>query len=60
MANMYLLTASDHAYKMLKMCQQMAIALGAPLDAKDELANGGSVPGNAPLGLWVGEKMLGE
>ncbi|KAG9005539.1 hypothetical protein FRB94_001466 [Tulasnella sp. JGI-2019a] len=56
MANMYLLTASDHAQVVLKTCQQLAIGLGAPLNKEDELVNGGIVAGNAPLGLWVGEK----
>ncbi|KAG8887749.1 hypothetical protein FRB98_009071 [Tulasnella sp. 332] len=58
MSNMYLLTASDHAQVMLKTCQQLAIGLGAPLNNEDELANGGTVVGNAPLGLWVGEKFV--
>ncbi|KAG8906104.1 hypothetical protein FRC01_008124 [Tulasnella sp. 417] len=58
MANMYLLTASDHAQLMLKTCQQLASGLGAPEDKADELLNGGSVVGNVPLGLWVGEKFL--
>lgn len=60
MANMYLLTASDHAQLMLKTCQQLASGLGAPEDKANELLNGGSVVGNVPLGLWVGEKFLGE
>lgn len=59
MANMYILTASDHAQLMLKTCQQLAAGLGAPLDKADELANGGAVAGNVPLGLWVGEKFAG-
>ncbi|KAG8935972.1 hypothetical protein FRC00_010048 [Tulasnella sp. 408] len=58
MANMYLLTASDHAQLMLKTCQQLASGLGAPEDKANELVNGGSVVGNVPLGLWVGEKFL--
>ncbi|KAG8960698.1 hypothetical protein FRC05_006691 [Tulasnella sp. 425] len=58
MANMYLLTASDHAQLMLKTCQQLASGLGAPEDKANELLNGGSVVGNVPLGLWVGEKFL--
>ncbi|KAG9009078.1 hypothetical protein FRB90_008573 [Tulasnella sp. 427] len=52
MANMYLLTASDHAQMMLKTCQQLASGLGAPEDKSNELVNGGTVVGNVPLGLW--------
>ena len=59
MANMYLLTASDHAQVMLKTCQQLAAGLGAPMDKADELVNGGLAVGNVPLGLWVGERFTG-
>jgi hypothetical protein len=59
MANMYLLTASEHAQIMLKTCQQLAQGLGAPRDKRDELANGGKTTGNLPLCLWVGEKYAG-
>ncbi|KAG8935970.1 hypothetical protein FRC00_010046 [Tulasnella sp. 408] len=60
MANMYLLTASDHAQPMLKTCQQLELAsgLGAPENKADKILNGGSVVGNVPLGLWAGEKFL--
>ncbi|OSD01133.1 hypothetical protein PYCCODRAFT_1468829 [Trametes coccinea BRFM310] len=61
----YLHTAGDHARTMLQTCEQLAAGLGAPL-AKDATAAPGSqdakgtaVPvGNAPLGLWVGERFL--
>ncbi|KAG8904545.1 hypothetical protein FRB99_001585 [Tulasnella sp. 403] len=54
MANMYILTASDHAQKMLKTCQQMAAGLGAPMNKLEEVRD--VAIGNLPLGLWVGEK----
>ena len=62
----YLHTAGDHARTMLQTCEQLAAGLGAPStkDATTTGANGKStqpiVVGNAPLGLWVGERFLGE
>ncbi|KAI9069691.1 hypothetical protein FKP32DRAFT_1586700 [Trametes sanguinea] len=62
----YLHTAGDHARTMLQTCEQLAAGLGAP-PAKNATTASGSqdakgtttVPvGNAPLGLWVGERFL--
>ena len=65
----YLHTSGDHARTMLQTCEQLAAGLGAPaIKAAPVPANGkaqaqGSpgpvVVGNAPLGLWVGERFLG-
>lgn len=52
----YLHTAGDHASAVLETCEQLAAGLGAP-------AVKSSVPtptGNVRLGLWVGQKLLGE
>ncbi|OJT13950.1 hypothetical protein TRAPUB_9489 [Trametes pubescens] len=60
----YLHTAGDHARTMLQTCEQLAAGLGAP-PTKGAGATQGTkstpvVVGNAPLGLWVGERFLGE
>ncbi|CDO77305.1 hypothetical protein BN946_scf184753.g55 [Trametes cinnabarina] len=60
----YLHTAGDHARTMLQTCEQLAAGLGAPatkdtLSAATPGSQGAIVPvGNAPLGLWVGERFL--
>ena len=67
----YLHTAGDHARAMLQTCEQLAAGLGAT--AKGIVSSGDRAPatapppspstvsvGNAPLGLWVGERFLGE
>ncbi len=62
----YLHTAGDHARTMLQTCEQLAAGLGAPpvKGTTTTSKNGeGAMPivvGNAPLGLWVGERFLGE
>ncbi|KAI8980607.1 hypothetical protein BD414DRAFT_464741 [Trametes punicea] len=63
----YLHTAGDHALTMLQTCEQLAAGLGAP-PSKDKcnsaspIVAGPEVPsitvGNAPLGMWVGERFL--
>ncbi|KAH9830402.1 uncharacterized protein C8Q71DRAFT_785481 [Rhodofomes roseus] len=60
-ASHYFHTAGDHALEMLQTCEQLAAGLGAPADkskldpnSKDTVAP----VGNAPLGLWVGERFL--
>ena len=60
----YLHTAGDHARGMLQTCEQLAAGLGAPLKpvgAPSAPAVDGAkdAVGNAPLGLWVGERFLG-
>ena len=62
-ASHYFHTAGDHALEMLQTCEQLAAGLGAPADkskpdAKDATTAAVAV-GNAPLGLWVGERFLG-
>ncbi|THH06827.1 hypothetical protein EW145_g3811 [Phellinidium pouzarii] len=60
---LYLRTAEDHARAMLETCRQLAAGLGAPQKSskdgqppKDDTSN---IPtGNAPLGLWVGQRLL--
>ncbi|RDX44285.1 hypothetical protein OH76DRAFT_1359850 [Lentinus brumalis] len=60
----YLHTAGDHARSMLQTCEQLAAGLGAPptKGATTPGENGKAatpiVVGNAPLGLWVGERFL--
>ncbi|RPD54496.1 hypothetical protein L226DRAFT_539879 [Lentinus tigrinus ALCF2SS1-7] len=60
----YLHTAGDHARSMLQTCEQLAAGLGAP-PTKGASTSGENgkvatpiVVGNAPLGLWVGERFL--
>lgn len=49
---------------MLQTCEQLAAGLGAPpTKGASATQNAKSTPvvvGNAPLGLWVGERFLGE
>lgn len=58
----YFHTAGDHALSMLQACEQIAAGLGAP--AKKHVEGSSSAAqvavGNARLGLWVGQKYLGE
>ncbi|TBU25863.1 hypothetical protein BD311DRAFT_867198 [Dichomitus squalens] len=59
----YLHTAGDHARGMLQTCEQLAAGLGAltkPTGGPGAPApdGGKDVVGNAPLGLWVGERFL--
>ena len=62
----YLHTAGDHALSMLQTCEQLAAGLGAPptkgatIPGESGKAATPIVVGNAPLGLWVGERFLGE
>lgn len=60
----YLHTAGDHARTMLQTCEQLAAGLGAPptkgTGATQNTKSTPVVVGNAPLGLWVGERFLGE
>ncbi|KAG6816701.1 hypothetical protein H0H87_003676 [Tephrocybe sp. NHM501043] len=60
-ASHYLHTARDHALTMLGTCQQLAAGLGAlPKGVKGEKAKQEQAPwngGNAPLSLWVGERI---
>ncbi|KAF8308394.1 hypothetical protein DL93DRAFT_1893951 [Clavulina sp. PMI_390] len=53
----YVHTASDHAKIMLDTARQLAAGMGAPLD-KEAQQRSDQPPelGNAPLGLWVGER----
>jgi hypothetical protein len=44
----YVHTSGDHAREILKTCEQLSAGLGA------------EVGGNAPLRLWVGERLVGE
>ncbi|KAI0640309.1 hypothetical protein C8Q77DRAFT_1085911 [Trametes polyzona] len=58
----YLHTAGDHARTMLQTCEQLAAGLGAPpskgaAPSQTSKATPAAV-GNAPLGLWVGERFL--
>ncbi|CCM03812.1 uncharacterized protein FIBRA_05961 [Fibroporia radiculosa] len=67
-ASHYFHTAGDHALEMLQTCEQLAAGLGAPstksskakaASRSGESENAALVPvGNAPLGLWVGERFL--
>ncbi|KAI0776328.1 hypothetical protein BD413DRAFT_470228 [Trametes elegans] len=58
----YLHTAGDHARTMLQTCEQLAAGLGAPAvkgtGAASQVSRGTVAVGNAPLGLWVGERFL--
>ncbi|KAH9854482.1 hypothetical protein C2E23DRAFT_726704 [Lenzites betulinus] len=58
----YLHTAGDHARTMLQTCEQLAAGLGAPSTKGAAASQAGRNPpvavGNAPLGLWVGERFL--
>jgi hypothetical protein len=61
----YVHTASDHAKMMLDTARQLAAGMGAPAvkpsNASTQTQSMGdpSVLGNAPLGLWVGERFHG-
>ncbi|KAH8111978.1 hypothetical protein DFH11DRAFT_1512413 [Phellopilus nigrolimitatus] len=60
---LYLRTAEKHARAMLETCGQLAAGLGAtPKSSKEERASKSdksTTPiGNAPLGLWVGQRFL--
>lgn len=64
-ASQYFHTAGDHALEMLQTCEQLAAGLGAPPNkpAPKEPGQKHAAPvlvGNAPLGLWVGERFLGK
>jgi hypothetical protein len=62
----YLHTAGDTAEQMLRTCRQLAGGLGGPVSgapsaaANKEGISAGRSLGNAVLGLWIGEKFLGE
>ncbi|KAJ8495087.1 hypothetical protein ONZ51_g1909 [Trametes cubensis] len=60
----YLHTAGEHARTMLITCEQLAAGLGAPCN-KGTTSSGppgtqsaNVMVGNAPLGLWVGERFM--
>lgn len=61
----YVHTASDHAKMMLDTARQLAAGMGAPAVKPSNVAtqtqrtDDPSVLGNAPLGLWVGERFHG-
>ncbi|PIL31049.1 hypothetical protein GSI_05745 [Ganoderma sinense ZZ0214-1] len=57
LAHYLLHTAGDHARAMLQTCEQLAAALAVTSASSGEGASTASV-GNAPLGLWVGERFL--
>lgn len=57
-ASYYFHTAGDQAEQMLKTCRQLAAGLGGGTHAGPGAADGEHV-GNAPLGLWVGERFVG-
>ncbi|KAH9942974.1 hypothetical protein B0H21DRAFT_749241 [Amylocystis lapponica] len=59
----YFHTASDHALEMLQTCEQLAAGLGAPptktvSNSQGDTTQMSVVVGNAPLGLWVGERFM--
>ena len=57
----YFHTSGDHALSMLQSCEQLAAGHGAP-SSKEKAANkdASMMVGNARVGLWVGQKFLGE
>ncbi|KAI0937484.1 hypothetical protein AcV5_005386 [Taiwanofungus camphoratus] len=65
-ASHYFHTAGDHAIEVLQTCEQLAAGLGAPPaklsvgapSSRDQKQAAPVVIGNAPLGLWVGERFL--
>ncbi|OCH87544.1 hypothetical protein OBBRIDRAFT_796085 [Obba rivulosa] len=60
-ASHYFHTAGDHAHDMLRTCEQLVAGLGASLKPAAGGGPGGQslpVVGNAPLGLWIGERFL--
>lgn len=67
-ASHYFHTAGDHAIEVLQTCEQLAAGLGAPPaklsvgapSSRDQNQAAPVVIGNAPLGLWVGERFLGS
>ncbi|KAL6307835.1 hypothetical protein BKA93DRAFT_727071 [Sparassis latifolia] len=56
-ASHYLHTAGDHALQMLQTCEQLVAGLGAP-PTKPVKGQPAVAVGNAPLGLWVGQRFL--
>lgn len=58
-ASQYMYTAGEHAYSMLQAIDQMGAGLGATSGKVEDGKDKSSV-GNAPLRLWVGERLLGE
>ncbi|KAG6829043.1 hypothetical protein H0H92_005874 [Tricholoma furcatifolium] len=56
-ASHYLHTARDHALTMLSACAQLAAGLGAVAKGEKAKTSAASM-GNAPLGLWVGERVV--
>ncbi|KAL5519652.1 hypothetical protein ACEPAH_1335 [Sanghuangporus vaninii] len=68
---LYHLTAEQHSRQILESCAQLAAGLGASVKRDDTQIRSGSSPskeghgsstmmsvGNAPLGLWVGQRFL--
>lgn len=58
----YVHTASGHAGMMLDTARQLAAGMGALSSKSKNTGSGGAgeALGNAPLGLWIGEKFHGE
>ena len=52
----YLDTTSEHAKLMLQTCRQLAAGLGATTKTGDPAGSNG----NPVIGLWVGERILGQ
>ena len=64
---LYLVTSEEHARTMLETARQLAAGLGASRKpGKDEqqptpaASQESASMGNVPLGLWIGERFLGE
>ena len=62
LSTLYLRTAEQYARSMLNTCAVLALPLGGAKSFKQLLtsSSGDREVGNAPLGLWVGERLLGE
>lgn len=55
----YFHTAEDQAEQMLKTCRQLATGLGGAAAPAGSTSSDADHVGNAPLGLWVGERFVG-
>jgi hypothetical protein len=59
----YVHTAGTHAREILKTCEQLAAGLGVAKGRKKGDSGekkGEDGIGNAPLRLWIGERLVGE